>query len=115
MIWMIGFWICGLLAFGLMLYNRKRQSRKINFYAGLFMVYSVLFFIMSIATKDPIFGAFGVPAEFEWVVGLFITGLTSWKLYFSPLKERVIDTEKRVEKIDEGVTWIKDNCKLCKK
>ncbi|MBI5871603.1 hypothetical protein HZB88_00795 [archaeon] len=67
------------------------------------------FMIAAIITKDPIFSAIGVPAEFEWVVGLFLTGFSSWKLYFSPLKERVISTEKEIGSIKTSVERIEKN------
>ncbi len=55
-----------------------------------------------------------MPIEFEWVVGLFLTGLTSWKLYLNPLKERVITIEKEVSSIKTDVRDIKEDVHLIK-
>lgn len=70
--------------------------------------------MVAIATKDPIFSGLGVPTEYEWVVGLFVTGLSSWKLYFGPLKERVIKTEMEVTSIQTDVRSIKSDTSLIK-
>ena len=75
---------------------------------------SLALLIVAIVTKDPLFSSAGVPAEFEWVVGLFITALSSWKLYFSPLKERVMRTEREVSSITTDVAAIKADTTLIK-
>ena len=72
------------------------------------------FLAIAIVTKDPLFSKFGVPIEFEWVIGLFLTGFTSWKIYFNPLKERVIKTESETAVIKTDVASIKSDVILIK-
>src|SRR3989338_911499 len=111
MIFMLIFWI--LIVMGLFIYFVFKKSVKYidNLVFSLIMLAGA-FLIVAIATKDPVFSGLGVPAEYEWVVGLFITGLSSWKLYFGPLKERVIKTEKEVSSIQTDVKSIKADTTL---
>lgn len=110
---MLIFWI--LIVMGLFVYFVFKKSVKYidNLVFSLIMLAGA-FLIVAIATKDPVFSGLGVPAEYEWVVGLFITGLSSWKLYFGPLKERVIKTEKEVSSIQTDVKSIKADTTLIK-
>lgn len=112
MIYMLIFWI--LLVITLIGYFifKKLHLREEWLLAPVTLSWA--FLIVAIVQKDPIFSSFGVPAEFEWVVGIFITSLTSWKLYFDPLKQRVINTEKDVTSIKTEVSSIKEDTRFIK-
>lgn len=111
---MILFWGTSILA--LLYYYAKKgyRSQKIKDNTMIFLMLSFAFLIVAIVTNDPIFAQFGVPMEFEWVVGLFLTGLSSWKLYFSPLKERVVYLEKNITSIKTGMNSISEDIHLIK-
>lgn len=103
----------------------KKTKSKIDKYIGFFVIIQLLVLLVTIATKDPLFEPIGLPKEYEWLGGLLIAGGSLWFFYLNPLKERVITTEKKVERIDErtsalpkineDVSWIRNNCKICKK
>ena len=113
MIFMLIFWI--LIIAGIIVYFGLRKTLPyVDNLVFLIILLAGAFLIVAIATKDPIFSSIGVPAEYEWVVGLFITGLSSWKLYFGPLKERVIKTEMEVNAIQTDVKAIKADTTLIK-
>ena len=115
MIFMVLFWI--ILGFNLLFYifgKKYYPFKTINEWSIILLILSFSFLFVAIITKDPIFSTFGVPPEFEWIVGLFITGLTSWKLYFNPLKERVIKTEQEVSAVKTEVLSIKSDTTMIK-
>lgn len=64
----------------------------------------VSFLVVGIITRDPLFAQFGVPGEYEWVVGMFMAVLASWRVYFNPIKQRVGRLETRVEALDAKLT-----------
>ena len=66
-----------------------------------------VFLIIAITTKDPIFQTIGIPQGYEWAVGLFVSGFGLWKYYLSPLKERVIETEKDMKVVKNDIFYIK--------
>lgn len=105
------FWIVTALAciYWYLSKNEQKNDRTI-----MISILAAAFLIIAIITKDPIFTTFGVPAEFEWVVGIFITCLSSWKLYFSPLKERVVKLEKKVVVIESHLANIKNDLIIIK-
>ncbi len=108
MIFMILFWASVLL--NLLLYLLLKNSKLKNHATDTAIIISFLslaLLIVAIVTKDPIFAQLGVPPEFGWIVGLFITGFTSWKLYLDPLKERVIKVERKVDVLHSEVSSIK--------
>lgn len=112
---MIIFWL--VMLFNLLSYIILKKYFRVNYARDAAVIFTLLassFLIVAILTRDPLFSSFGVPPEFEWIVGLFITGLASWKLYFNPLKERVIRTEREVSSIKTDVTSIKDDVSLIK-
>ena len=110
---MLIFWV--LIVTGLLAYFLFRKSIKgVENIVFSIILLAAAFLIVAIVTKDPLFSTVGLPAEYEWVVGLFITGLSSWKLYFGPLKERVIKTEKEVSSIQTDVKSIKSDTSLLK-
>ena len=104
---LIAFWV--VMGIALVFYLLSLKYKKLEIVLPTLMFLAGSLIIVAIVTKDPIFSAIGVPAEFEWVVGLFLTGLSSWKLYFSPLKERVISTEKEVSSIKTSVEKVEKN------
>jgi hypothetical protein len=91
-----------------------RKNKRFEEYGIIIIVLAFSFLVVAILTHDPIFSKFGVPVEFEWVVGLFITGLSSWKLYFNPLKKRVMDSEKEIISLKSEVHSIKEDTLLIK-
>ncbi len=106
MIYMYIFWL--LVVAGAVYFVCSNSQKKEN---NIFMILILAsaFLFVAIVSKDPIFSAFGVPVEFEWVVGIFITSFTSWKLYFAPLKERVVSTEKEIITIKSNLESIKNS------
>jgi len=115
MIFMKIFWFLAVLVF--ILYLLRRKYEKIKRYSDVLVA---LFFlaaaslIVAIITKDPLFAKFGVPAEYEWVIGMAITLFSTWKLYFDPMKQRLISLEKRFEKMDAKVEAIQIDIHLIK-
>ena len=98
---MIFFWVLMFINLLIVFTKYKKKYEKVSIVL-FFLAFA--FLIVGIVTKDPIFEAFGVPPEFEWVVGLFITGFTSWKIYLNPLKERIIGVETNVASLKSDVT-----------
>ena len=112
---MVLFWVTFGLNFLLyVLAKRYHFFRSTNELVIIILILSFSFLVVAIITKDPIFSTFGVPPEFEWIVGLFITGLTSWRLYFNPLKERVIKVERKVDFMQGEISSIKADTTLIK-
>ncbi len=110
---MLLFWVLTIGSFLIYVIFRRTAKAIENIVFSIILL-AAAFLIVAIATKDPLFSGVGVPAEYEWVVGLFITGLSSWKLYFGPLKERVIKTEREVSNIQMDVKSIKSDTTLLK-
>lgn len=81
----------------------RRTRRKLNSIVGFLAIFQVLLLMVALAIKDPIFELIGLPKEYEWLGGLFLSGFLLWQFYLSPLKERVIDTEKDVREIKTDV------------
>lgn len=104
---MLFFWVTFLLMIILVImqhFSKEKSAKNIlNSVSIALMILAFSFLIIAVATKDPLFKGFGVPQEYEWVVGFFLVGLSSWKLYFNPLKERVINVEKKISSLDSGV------------
>ena len=113
MIYMLIFWL--VLGISLILYFifKRIRIRSDDIPLGLALL-ALAFLIVGIVTRDPLFSLFGVPLEFEWVVGLFITAFTSWKLYFDPMKKRMARTERDVISIKTDVRAIKNDISLIK-
>lgn len=95
-VYMFVFWILILIS-GLMYWFWRDKTSEISPYV---FITSGCFLVIAIVTKDPIFSSFGVPAEFEWVVGLVMFAIGSWKSYFNPMKNRIVDLELGVTKIN---------------
>lgn len=107
---MILFWMVVLCSGFVYFFMREKSDTII-------MQLNVLAFVLlfgAIITKDPLFAQFGVPSEFEWVVGLFIAAFMSWKWYFNPMKERLIKTEKAVERLESEFGVMKGDIILIK-
>ena len=101
MIYMTLFWIIALICVALY-FLQKYIFPKFpleNIFSILFFL-GASFLIVGVLTKDPLFAQFGVPPEYEWVVGMFMTALASWRMYFNPLKQRVGRLESKVEALD---------------
>src|SRR3989344_9152660 len=114
MLYMYIFWIIIILNLITYLLLKKYSSKYKESISLALIILAWSFLIVAIVQKDPIFTAFGVPQKFEWVVGLFITALSSWKLYFDPLKQRVIHTEKEVTSLKTDISSIKEDTTLIK-
>lgn len=110
MIYMMVFWAIFLISLVIYLFIRKRFENI----AMPIILLAFSFLIIGIVTKDPLFSPFGVPVEFEWVVGLFFVGLSAWRFYFNPLKERVIDSEKDISSLKTDVSNIKTDIAFVK-
>ncbi|HLC64859.1 MAG TPA: hypothetical protein VJI46_01910 [Candidatus Nanoarchaeia archaeon] len=112
MIYMLIFWMI-VAASAVYYYLSKRGPEAIDrLMLGTFLAFA--FLTVAIITKDPLFSSFGVPMEFEWIVGLFIACLSSWKLYFAPLKDRAVNTEKEVIYMKSDISSIKADVHLIK-
>ncbi len=111
---MLLFWISLVIALVVYLVLRQFRYPKADDATFVIVLLSISFLIVAIVTKDPLFAGFGVPAEFEWIVGLFLAALTSWKLYFNPLKGRVIKAEIDISSLRSDVQSIKADTTLIK-
>lgn len=101
MIFMTIFWIIALICVCLYLFRRYifpkfplEEVFPFLFFLGIF------FLFVGIITKDPLFAQFGVPAEYEWIVGMFMAALASWRIYFNPMKQRIGNLERKVDALD---------------
>ncbi len=114
MIYMSFFW--GLLVLAWLCYFILKNSdqEKAEKYSFLVLLLAVSFLVIAIATRDPIFAQWGVPVEFEWVVGVALALLGSWKIYLNPLKERLLVTEKDIVFLKTTVTYIKSEVEVMK-
>ncbi|MEK6867464.1 MAG: hypothetical protein AABX98_01440, partial [Nanoarchaeota archaeon] len=74
----------------------------------------ISFLFVGIITRDPLFADFGVPAEYEWIVGMFIVALASWKIYFNPMKQRIGNLERKVDTLDAKLGMIQEDLQLIK-
>ena len=112
MFFMISWWIvlAILIILFLISYSSKNRTikRKLDRVVGFLSVFQLLLLIVTIALRDPIFEAIGLPKEYEWLAGLLLSGFTLWQFYLSPLKERVIKTEKEVGIVKNNVEHIKE-------
>ena len=109
---MILFWIVLIGALLFYFVSKKYSHKESVTFTFILLAWALI--IVAIVQKDPLFTSFGVPPEFEWVVGLFIAALSSWQLYFDPLKKRVLHTETEVNAIKTDVTAIKADTTLIK-
>lgn len=113
MIYMLLFW--GVMILTIIIYViAKKVEIKLEKLVMPLLFFSLALLIVAIVTKDPLFSSFGIPPEFEWVIGLFITGFTSWKVYFDPLKSRVIRTEREVFSLKTEIGSVKSDTSLIK-
>lgn len=112
MLFMIIFWVL-IAATGVAYLAVGKKERYENIPLILLMI-AFSFLVVAIATKDPLFAGLGVPLEFEWVVGVAIVILSSWRFYFNPLKERVIKTENVVSSMKSEINSIKKDTTLMK-
>lgn len=129
MMFMIVWWIVIIIIIALFIGLRTSRNAKtkktFNEIIGFLALSQLFIILIAIFTKDPLFEAIGLPNGYEWIGGLFASLFVLWISYLSPLKNRVIDVEKKVERIDErtgkipemseNISWIKNNCKVCKK
>lgn len=99
MIFMTAFWI--IVGTSILFYFLKRYffPRLHEDVFSLLFFLGVSFLIVGIITKDPLFAQFGVPSEYEWVVGMVIAGLLSWRVYFNPLKKKVYAMDREIGEI----------------
>jgi len=111
MFFMIVWWI--VIVVMLVLYfvmyssDNRITKHRLNSLVGFLAFFQLLVLIVTLATKDPIFEAIGLPKEYEWLAGLVISGFSLWQFYLNPLKERVVETEKEVGVIKNDITHIK--------
>jgi hypothetical protein len=87
--------------------DNRITKHRLNSLVGFLAFFQLLVLIVTLATKDPIFEAIGLPKEYEWLAGLVISGFSLWQFYLNPLKERVVETEKEVGVIKNDITHIK--------
>ncbi len=115
MIFMKIFWFLAVLVF--ILYLVRDKYEKIKRYSDVLVALfflAVASLIVAIVTKDPLFAQFGVPGEYEWIIGMSMTLFTAWKLYFDPMKQRLISLEKRFEKMDAKFETVQTDIHLIK-
>jgi hypothetical protein len=119
MLFMIAFWICLVLAIIILIINRSLKNNHFESLATFFIFIQFIFALVAIGTKDPIFQTIGLPAGYEWIAGLTLSGTFLWMFYLNPLKNRVIDVEKDTSSIKtsiihigDDVKWIKENCAI---
>lgn len=86
----------------------KKTKKLLDKMLSFLAIFQLLVLIIALLTKDPVFEAVGLPKEYEWIGGLFVSLFLMWQFYLSPLKERVIETEKDVREIKTDVKNIKE-------
>ena len=111
---MIIFWIIVGIISVYYFFNRKNYNEKIKDRLIVLTLLAFSFLVIAIVTKDPIFSQFGVPLEYEWTVGLFITALASWKLYFNPLKNIVMINQRDIKSIKTSINHMGQDLHLIK-
>ena len=115
MIYMTLFWIIALICVALYFLQKYIFPRF-----PLESIFSVLFFlgasflIVGVLTRDPLFAQFGVPAEYEWVIGLSITAFSSWQVYFNPLKKKVYAMDREIGELKTDMQTVKVDIALIK-
>ena len=112
MFFMVTWWIVLgilILLFIISYASRDRSVKaKLEKIVGFLAVFQLLVLMVTLTIKDPLFESLGLPKEYEWLAGLFISGFTLWQFYLSPLKERVIKTEKEVGIVKNDIFHIKE-------
>lgn len=112
MFFMIAWWVVVvilIILFAISYLSRDRRLKvKLDGIVSFLAVFQIILLIVTIALRDPIFEAIGLPKEYEWLVGLLGSGFLLWQFYLSPLKERVIETEKEVGIVKTNVSHIKE-------
>ncbi|MBI2575450.1 hypothetical protein HYV82_06220 [Candidatus Woesearchaeota archaeon] len=115
MIYMLMFWatlaLMLIARFVIKKYYTRIEANDVSF---MLIVLASSFLIVGIAKNDPLFSGLGVPLEFEWVVGVFISGLSSWKLYFNPMERRITKLEIGQSKMRTDIAGIKSDVHLIK-
>lgn len=110
MYYMAAFWILILAIFIFDHFIKKRISEA-TFRNGIMWLVSLTigFLVVGIITKDPVFSFWGVPPEFEWVVGVVLGVLVVWKYLYNPLQDRVIGLEKNIVGLEKDMVEVKSD------
>ncbi|MBI3033315.1 hypothetical protein HYY69_07605 [Candidatus Woesearchaeota archaeon] len=87
---------------------------KANNAGAFFGVVAMAFLIVSIATKDPVFEPIGIPAGYEWVIGIGGGVGLLWKYVHKPLYDQVQSMDKRLVHVEGQLSGIKDDISLIK-
>ncbi|HLD06629.1 MAG TPA: hypothetical protein VJC16_03790 [Candidatus Nanoarchaeia archaeon] len=122
MIYMFGFWALYVILLAYIIYTHFKKSKMNQNIAISILIVSSSFLVIGLVTGDPVFSTLGIPREYEWLVGLILSGFTAWQVYFNPLKERLIRLEKnfseyfgvsktKFEHIEQGIEEIKRKIK----
>ena len=112
MIYLKLYWIlvfCFLLLYLLSSFikNLKTVYTLLDDNAIYFVIVGASLLIVAIASNDPVtIAGITLPMEVQWFASLLVLGFGTWKVYFSPLKERVIHTEKEIAAINVHITPI---------
>lgn len=114
MISMTIFWIIMLVNIVLYAVLKYRKYDKRDDIGFLLTMFAACFLVVSIVTRDPIFTQFGVPMEFEWVVGMCAILSACWRFYLRPWKERCFGTERDVSAIKADLDAMRVDLSLIK-
>jgi len=118
MLFMILWWIILIVLVILVIINHiskdRGTKRGLDYIIGLLAVLQLIFIIVTIGLRDPIFELIGLPKEYEWIGGLLLGGFITWQFYLNPLKNRVIEVEKDTREIRTDVRNIKEDTTLIK-
>ena len=108
MIYFIFFWILIVIS---SLFYKKNKVKYERIIVPTFLL-ACSFLLVAIITRDPLFTTYGVPPEFEWIIGFFIAAFFSWKYYFNPLTKRVTKSENKITILETSVEYIKSDINI---
>lgn len=102
--YLILFWVSFILAGISFLLSKASKKQGYENFSVFLTVLMVFFFILALATKDPIEGLLTtIPAFWQFVLTALGGTFAIWRFYLNPLKERVIRLERKVAVLDEGI------------
>ncbi len=101
---MIIFWIITLVV--VVLVVRKEH----NEFLGFLVILQLMFFILAIATKDPILpSSWNIDPYWEMTVEGIVASFTIWRTYLNPLKKKVYGMDREIGEIKTSMSNVEHN------
>lgn len=111
MIYMVFFWIVTFVT-GFMILSKKYRK---NDFVGLLVMLQLMFFVLAIATKDPILPTtWGIDPWWELTIEGITASFTVWKTYLNPLKNKVYSMDREIGGIKSDIITIKEDTSIIK-